>query len=216
MRDLSTILTAVVLTVAACGGGGTGGTGPTGPGGHTPSLSITVADPIASGSTAQASATITNASGNVSAASGVNWSGSTPFASVSATGLVTGILAGPAAIRATSGGLTAERLFLVTPGPPKSVSIAAGDGQSGIHGQQLPDPLCVLVTDAAGNVVPGVMATYTVITGGGALGVPTAPLTDRTGIAISGPWTLGSSIGQQTIMASVSGVGSVTFKASAQ
>ncbi len=96
------------------------------------------------------------------------------------------------------------------------MTIYLGDGQSGNRGAALTDPLCVWVKDAAGNVIPGVVATYVVATGGGTLGAPTTPSTDNRGVAISGYWTLGSVAGQQTVVATVSGAGSVTFKATAQ
>jgi trimeric autotransporter adhesin len=212
MRMIPTILAAVTLTLSACGGSGS-----TGPGG-SPSLSITIAtNPIVSGTSAQASATITDASGNTSPASGVTWSSSNALvADVSASGLVTGKQAGTAAILATAGGVTGQTVVAVTPGAPATVVIYSGDGQSGNHGSQLPDPLCVLVKDAHGNVVPGVVATYSVATGGGTMAAPTAPSTDGFGIATSGLWSLGSLVGQQTVLASVAGAGSVTFKATAQ
>ena len=213
MRILSTILTAVTLTLNACGGSGS-----TGPVGRTPTLSIAITtNPIVSGTSAQASATVTDASGNTSPASGVTWSSANPsVANINATGLVTGAVAGTATIVAQSGGVTGQATVTVTPGAPASVSIYSGDSQSGTHGSQLPDPLCVLVKDAHGNVVPGVVATYSVATGGGMLAAPTAPSTDGLGVAISGLWSLGSLVGQQTVVASVSGAGSVTFKATAQ
>ena len=215
MRVPSTILTAVSLALTACGG-----TGSTAPGGQTvtPSITVTIAaNPIASGTSAQASATMTDASGNTSPASGVTWSSSvSSVASINASGLVTGGKAGLTNIQATSGSLTGYLSVTVKAGAPASVSIYAGDNQMGNHGSQLPDPLCVLVKDAAGNVVPGVVATYGVATGGGMLAAPTTPSTDALGVAISGLWSLGSLIGQQTIVASVNGAGSVTFKATAQ
>jgi Bacterial Ig-like domain (group 2). len=215
MRILSTVLTGVALALTACGG-----TDSTAPGQQPvpPSITLTITtDPIASGTSAQASATITDGSGNTSPASGVTWSSSVPsVASVNASGLVTGSLVGLTTIQATSGGLTGYRSVTVKAGAPASVSIYSGDNQIGNHGSQLPDPDRVLVKDAAGNVVPGVAASYSVAIGGGVLGAPTSPSTDALGVAISGLWSLGSLIGQQTIVASVGLAGSVTFKATAQ
>lgn len=212
MRVLTTALTAFALSLTACGGSDSAG-----PGGQF-SLSITItANPIASGTSAQASATITDASGHSSPASGVTWNSSaSTVASVNGSGLVTGARIGGAVISATSGGVTGQVTVTVTPGTPTSVTIFSGDLQIGDHNSQMPDPLCVIVKDAAGNVVPGVIATYAVATGGGTLANPTAPATGNTGIAISGLWTLGSAVGQQTVLASVSGVGSVTFKATSR
>jgi hypothetical protein len=212
MRLLPTILTAAALTISACGGSGS-----TGPGG-SPSLSITIAtNPLTVGISAQASATITDASGNTSPASGVAWSTSNRFvADVNASGLVTAAAVGAATISATAGGVTGQMPVGVVPGPPASVVIYSGEGQVGNRGTRLAAPLCVLVKDARGYAMSGVVATYTVTTGGGTLSSPTAPSTDANGIATSGLWSLGALVGQQTIVASVSGAGSVTFHATAQ
>jgi hypothetical protein len=138
------------------------------------------------------------------------------IADINASGLVTGGLVGVATIRAISGGLTKDRSVTVKAGPPASVTIYAGNYQIGNHGSTLPAPLCVFVMDAAGNVVPNVVATYSVASGGGTISAPTAPSTDAGGVAISGLWNLGSLVGPQTVVASVSGAGSVTFTATAQ
>ena len=214
-KNLSAVVATIALTLTACGGSGS--TAPSG-GGQSASLSIIIpSDLIASGTSVQASATITDAAGKTSPASGVTWSSSDPtIAHVDASGLITGRLVGVVTIRATSGGVTGQKAVSVQPGAPSSVTIYAGDGQSGNRGSALTDPLCVWVKDAAGNVIPGVVATYVVATGGGTLGAPTAPSTDNRGVAISGYWTLGSVAGQQTVVATVSGAGSVTFKATAQ
>jgi hypothetical protein len=129
--------------------------------------------------------------------------------------LITGRLYGMATIQATSAGVTAQHTVHVVAGVPASVTIYSGDLQRGNRGSNLTDPLCVLVTDAAGNPVQGTTANYTIATGGGTLGDPTAPKSGLNGVAISGLWRLGSLVGEQTVTASVAGVGSVTFKATA-
>ena len=213
MRLMPTILTAITLALSGCGGSGS-----TSPVGRSPSLSITIAtNPLMYGMSAQASATITDASGNTSPASGVTWSSTnSSVADVNSSGLVTAAAVGGATISATASGITGQILVIVAPGPAASVVIYSGEGQVGNRGTQLAAPLCVLVKDARGYVMPGVVATYTVTTGGGTLSSPTAPLTDASGIATSGLWSLGGLVGQQTIVASVSGAGSVTFHATAQ
>jgi hypothetical protein len=213
MRVLPAILAAITLTLSGCGGSSS-----TSPSGRSPSLSITIAtNPLMYGMSAQASATITDASGNTSPASGVTWSSANrSVADVNASGLVTAAAIGTAVISATAGGVTGVIFVHVAPGPAASVVIYSGEGQVGNHGTVLPAPLCVLVKDARGYVMPGVVATYTVTTGGGTLFSPTAPQTDASGIATSGLWSLGTVVGQQTIVASVSGAGSVTFHATAQ
>jgi uncharacterized protein YjdB len=196
---------AFCLTLAACGGGSN--TEP------SPALSITVpTNPIASGTSVQASASIDG-----SPASDVTWSSSnSAVASVSSTGSITGALEGSAMIHATSGSSTGQIAVTVIPGAPASISIVAGDGQTGPPGSQLVTPLCTSVLDAAGNLIIGVTVSYTVMTGGGQLADPTAPTTGADGIAISGLWTLGPAAGTQTVVASSAGAGSVTFTAAAQ
>ena len=214
MRVQRAALSAVALTLIACGGSGS-----TGPGGQTPKASISISvttETVASGTTSQASATITDASGHVSAASNVTWSSSDgAVALINASGVITGRRAGTATIQATSAGVTGYHLITVVPGPAAHVTIYSGDLQFGSAGATLTEPLCVLVTDAAGNAEQGAIATYTVATGGGTLNAPTAPRTGGNGVAISGLWKLGSLVGQQTVTATVGGAGSVTFKATA-
>jgi hypothetical protein len=216
LRFLLTIVAAISLSLGGCGGSSS--TAPVVPPPvASASLSIAISDPIAVGTSVQATATITDISGNVSQAQNVAWSSADPLVvSIDASGLVSGLRVGTGTIQATSGALTKSRLVIVTPGPPASVTIYAGDLQIGPHGSQLPAPLCVLVMDAHGYVLSGVVATYTVASGGGTLGTPTAPPTDAYGVATSGLWVLGSQLGEQTIVASVAGAGSVTFKATAQ
>jgi Bacterial Ig-like domain (group 2) len=204
MRTVSVLGAAFCLALTACGGSGL--TQP------TSTLSVTVpTNPIASGTSVQASASIGGAP-----ASNVTWSSSnSSVAAVSSTGLVTGALQGTAIIRATSGSSTGQIAVTVVPGAPASIAIFAGDGQSGPAGSQLAGPLCTNVLDAAGNMIVGATVSYSVTTGGGQLGDPTAPQTDEGGIAISGLWTLGSVVGTQTVTASSVGAGSVTFTATA-
>jgi hypothetical protein len=208
-----TVLFGVALALTACGGSGS-----TSPGGRSPSLSITIAtNPLMYGMSAQASATITDASGNSSPASGVTWSSAnSSVAAVNASGLVTAGAVGNATISATANGVTGQTLVTVAPGPAASVVIYSGDAQVGNHGTTLAAPLCVLVKDARGYVMASVVAAYTVTSGGGTLSSPTAPQTDASGIATSGLWSLGALVGQQTIVAAVAGAGSVTFHATAQ
>jgi hypothetical protein len=99
---------------------------------------------------------------------------------------------------------------------PASIVIYSGNGQTGPAGSQLAAPLCTNVLDAAGHRLHGIVVTYTVASGGGAIGFPTTPSTDPTGIATSGLWTLGSGTGAQTVTATAAGTLSVTFTATAR
>src|SRR5262245_32462822 len=210
MRPHSSAFTALFLCViAACGGSGS--TAPT-----TTLLISVPTNQLSSGSSVQATASI-KSSGGTSAASNVLWSSSnSAVASVSASGVITGKLAGLSMIRATSGGMIAEVPIRVEPGDPATVTIYLGNGQTGAAGSRLPDPLCTNVKDAAGNLIIGAVVTYTVMTGGGNIAEPTQPRTESSGIATSGLWTLGSTVGTHTVVASSPGATSVTFTATAR
>ena len=205
MRSVSPPLGALFLLLAACGGSGSGTT-------------TQPTNPIPSGISVQATASIANAGGS-SPATNVTWSSSFPaIASVSSTGVITGKLTGTSVISATSGSMHGEVGVTVIAGAPVTVTIYAGNDQSATRGSRLSDPLCTTVKDAAGNLIFGAIVTYTVMTGGGTLADPTAPSTGAGagGIAISGLWTLGPNAGIQKVMASSPGATSVTFTATAQ
>jgi hypothetical protein len=214
MRCVSGILAGFSLALAACGGGGSTTEPPTEP---ASSLVITLpTTSIASGTSVQATASISNGTGGSSPAPNVTWSTSNSMVASVSSGLITGARVGTATISATSGSLTGQVVVTVVPGAPASITIYAGDGQSGSRGSQLNDPLCTNVLDAAGNWIIGAVVSYVVATGGGVLASPTTPETDASGIAISGLWTLGPAPGPQTVTASSPGAGSVTFTATAQ
>jgi len=208
MRSVPAILASVPLILAACGGSGSSSTAP-----PPPRITVTLAEnSIASGTTVQATATLDG-----SPASNVSWSSSnTDVATVSSTGLIRGSRKGSAVIRATSGSVTGSATVTVTPGAPAGLLIYSGNNQSAAKGSAVADPLCTTVSDLAGNLLIGVVVEYTVTTGGGQLGQPTAPATNGNGIAISGQWTLGPTTGVQTVVASYPGLTSVTFTATAQ
>jgi len=209
MRLKPFILSTACVLAAGCGGGGSS-SGPS-------TLSVTIpTSPITSGTSVQAVATITDASGGTSPASNVTWSSSNRnVLAVTSSGLLTAAKAGAAIITATSGSLVGELAVTVIPGAPNRIVIYSGDGQVGNRGGTLPDPLCTNVLDAAGNLLTGITVTYVVATGGGAIAAPTSPATDGQGIATSGHWTLGLGTGVQTVTATAS-VGSVTFHANSQ
>jgi len=101
------------------------------------------------------------------------------------------------------------------PAPPAaSLSVAAGDGQVGPPGARLGMAPSVRVSGSEGQGVAGVAVRFTVVSGGGTVSSPTAT-TDPGGRASAGAWTLGDEEGTQELEASVQGVGSVTFRATA-
>jgi adhesin/invasin len=100
-----------------------------------------------------------------------------------------------------------------TAGNASRVEKFAGDGQSALAGTELHDPLVVQVLDGQGNAVVGRAVTWVVGAGGGSV-TPQNTTTDGEGKA-STRWTLGSSVGNNTVNAVVSGVGTATFSATA-
>jgi plastocyanin len=95
-----------------------------------------------------------------------------------------------------------------------AVASVEGDGQSGIVGQILANPLRVAVTED-GQPAAGLTVAWATTAAGGVM-TPASVATDANGIASSN-WTLGSATGNQTAHASVSGASGspVTFSATA-
>jgi hypothetical protein len=121
-------------------------------------LSVRVANPaLVSGTTIVAQVTGTDQFGAPIATGPLTWSSSSPtVASVSETGAITGILAGPATITARAGtGATAVQgavAVVVSHGPPARIAITQ-DAAGALNGGPFTTPPVVQVQDAAGNVV---------------------------------------------------------------
>jgi adhesin/invasin len=84
--------------------------------------------------------------------------------------------------------------------------------QSGVAGQAASSLPSVVVRDALGNPSAGVTVNFAVTAGGGVL-VGTTRVTDISGTATVTSWTLGSVAGLNTVVASSTGLASVTFNA---
>ena len=208
MRSTSTFVTGLCVVLAACGGGSDATSAPT-----TSTLSIVLpASTMVSGTDMQASALLDGAP-----ASGVTWSSeNSAVVSTTTTGELHATEQGSTVITARMGSLRATAPISVTPGAPVQIRIYSGDRQSGNVGDAVSEPLCTIVLDAASNMIRGLVVTYTVATGGGAVGAPTTPTTNAQGIAISGPWRLGSTVGKQTVTATYGNLTPVTFEATAR
>ena len=87
-------------------------------------------------------------------------------------------------------------------GPPSDLLISGGDAQSWFFNNPLPAPLRVTVVDASGRAVRGVVVTWSVTSGGGAVS-PLQSTTDVSGVA-STTDSLGSST-RQTVSATFTG-----------
>lgn len=101
-----------------------------------------------------------------------------------------------------------------TPGTPTKIAIFSGHAQSGAVGMPLLQPIVAIVTDSANVPVPGVTVSFVVTLGGGSIGSPSA-VTDAAGNA-STAWTLGPTAIAQNVIASVAGLPTVKFTASAR
>lgn len=91
-----------------------------------------------------------------------------------------------------------------TPGPPKRIEVVAGAAQSASVGTPVAVSPSVRVRDARGRALVGVTVLFTVGDGGGTIGLNQA-MTDAQGTAVSGLWTLGTTLGANTLIATVSG-----------
>jgi hypothetical protein len=99
---------------------------------------------------------------------------------------------------------------------PELMQATAPLEQSGTVGDAVLVAPAVRVTTSTGKAVPGVDVTFALTGGGGTL-TTTARSTDASGIAVADGWTLGSTPGANTLVASATGVAaSVTFTVTAQ
>lgn len=102
-------------------------------------------------------------------------------------------------VTATVEGLPAVTFNVTTtPGPPTQITVIAGSGQRADSTTTLPVALSVRVSDIGGNLAPGQAVTFTVTSGGGSIASGTQT-TDASGVATAGLWTLGPTVGFQTV-----------------
>ncbi len=186
-RTKTLLLAAAMLMGIAC----KDSTSP--PAGPPAVASVTVAPSpgtLPVGSTAQLTATTKDSAGNVLTGRAVTWASSnTVVATVSATGLVTGVAVGSATITATSEGKNGTAAVAVTapPVPVASVTVAPATVLVGVTVQ-----LTATTRDAGGNVLTGRTVTW-------ATSNPAVTTVNSTGLAT------GVAAGQATITATSEG-----------
>lgn len=100
----------------------------------------------------------------------------------------------------------------IVPDVPTRLRVVTGDQQVGTTGQPLAIALTVVAEDQYLNQVPDRVVTWSVTTGGGTLGSASST-TDGFGRA-STTWTLGNTVGNQTVTAAIGAV-TVVFTANA-
>ncbi len=111
------------MLLLACGGGDSPGTGPSG--GGVVSVQVSGAATVNVGSTIALSASPRDRNGSVLGGTPVSWSSSSPsVASVSSTGVVSGVAVGSAVITASAGGASGTATVTVTPDDtPASITL---------------------------------------------------------------------------------------------
>ena len=156
-------------------------------------------------------ATVRDQQNNVMSGQAVTWGTSnTAVATVNTLGLVTAQTVGSATVTATIGAVVGSAAVTVTQ-VPALLAVGDGNSQSAPVGTQLAVPIVARVTDARSVAVPGITVTFAVTTGGGSLGTPSGQ-TDGFG-RFGSTWTLGSTMGPQTVTASSTGLTSIPFNA---
>lgn len=173
---------------------------------------------------------VSDAFGNLVAGAAVS------FSVVAGAGSVTGSLAitsaqgvatagswtmGPAAgeqlllARVEESGVTNNPIvFTATATTPTGalIVITAGNNQQAPVARLVPIAPTVVVRNAAGTGVPGVVVTFAIASGGGSV-IGSKQTTDATGTATVGGWILGELPGANTMTASAAGATAVTFTA---
>ncbi|HVP75814.1 MAG TPA: Ig-like domain-containing protein, partial [Gaiellaceae bacterium] len=121
-------------------------------------------------------------------------------------------VAGDHVLGASMTGATGSVTMHVQPDAPSSIVANGGDNQTATAGTAVATAPSVLVTDQYGNPIAGLAVTFSVASGGGSVTGANAT-TAADGTASVGSWTLGTAAGQNTLTATASGAGSVTFHA---
>ena len=121
------------------------------------------------------------------------------FTDLSLTGTV-----GSYALGFASTGLTSvtSSAITLTAGPAANILALSPLTQTSGVGANVASPPSIQVTDVSGNPVPGAAVTFTVTAGGGNVSPSTPITTDATGTATLAGWTLGTSVGGNTVNAS--------------
>ena len=137
----------------------------------------------------------------------------TDASGMASTSLKLGGLAGPQSFAASVAGFSVSIPATATAGDPAAIVVVSGDKQADSVKRTLGSPLVVKVTDAFGNAVSGATVSWS-RSGSGTLTSATS-VTNTDGFASIG-YTLGSTVGAETITASVNGVANgATFTATA-
>lgn len=120
---------------------------------------------------------------------------------------------GPARLRVAlaaggTGSGWADTAWVMIAPVPGSIALVSGGAQTGAVGAALPDSVIVRVNATDGQPLAGRTVHFAVSSGGGSVS-PTSALTDSLGRAAT-VWTLGTTVGAQSISASVDSAATVS------
>jgi hypothetical protein len=164
--------------------------------------------------------TVTDQYGNPRSGDAVSWAVTTGGGAVSPTSNTTaadgtasatwtlGDPVGSNVLTVTVAGFTQTFTVAGTVGAAIAPTTTTGDGQTGVVGQPLTNPLTVLVTDQFGNPRVGDVVTWS------AGGATSSVATDAAGVS-SFAWTLGTAAGTQTATATLGTFPPIDFTATA-
>jgi hypothetical protein len=170
------------------------------------------------GQTVQANAAVQNALGASIDGIDISYSSTNPaVATISGTGLITGVAPGTTDLVASAVGKTASVLVTVVPVAPTAttLSIATQLPTSAPSGATLAVQPAVQVQDAAGVPVAqaGVIVTASIGSGGGTLGGFAVASTNANGLATFTGLSISGTVGPRTLTFSAPGFPSVTSEA---
>jgi adhesin/invasin len=143
----------------------------------------------------------------------VNFAAGQDTATITVQGIGTGI----AAITATAPNYATGASVVTSgaAGQPAVLAVVAGDLQTAAAGTAVPVQPAVMVTDILGAPVVGATVTFAVVAGGGSITGASA-VTDASGVARVGSWTLGTTPGTNLLIASLGSLTPVVFTATGQ
>ncbi len=215
---LSSGTTTITATATSKGGSGKGKTGKgqikvtTG---TAPVASVTVtpsADTLITSTTVQLTATPSDSTGNALGGLAVSWASSnSAAATVSSSGVVSGVASGKATITATVDGVSGAAAITVTLPPVASVSVSPSSAQLDV-GKSV--TLSATTLDANGKTLTGRTVTWS--SGNGAVATVTSSGV-VTGVAVGSAWVFATSEGKRdssAIVVSLPAVASVTVSPS--
>lgn len=155
----------------------------------TPVAGVAVTFAVSGGGSIAPNGVVTTNANGIAALT--SWTlGSTPGATQTVTASSPGLANSPLTFTATA--LSASKLAKVS-----------GDNQTTVLGRPLPQPVVVSVLDPNNTPVPNATVTFTVSTGGGSIST-TSGKTGANG-QLSVNWTLGATLGAQTVTATLVG-----------